>query len=58
MPHHGHGMNVRPVIRESSSGCWSVDPMLLHMPGRWELCFDLAGPDARNRRSQTTLEVE
>ncbi|MFZ4721819.1 MAG: hypothetical protein ACOYMI_01565 [Phycisphaerales bacterium] len=58
MPHHGHGMNVRPVITETGIGRWSVDPMLLHMPGRWELCFDLAGSDARNRRSQTTLEVE
>jgi hypothetical protein len=58
MPHHGHGMNVRPVITQTAPGCWSVDPMLLHMPGRWELCFDLAGADSRNRRSQTTLEVE
>lgn len=58
MPHHGHGMNVRPVITQTAPGCWSVDPMLLHMPGRWELCFDLAGRDSRNRRSQTTLEVE
>lgn len=58
MPHHGHGMNVRPVITETATGCWTVDPLLLHMPGRWELCFDLAGTDSRNRRSQTTLEVE
>jgi hypothetical protein len=58
MPHHGHGMNVRPVVTQDSPGCWSVDPMLLHMPGRWELCFDLAGADRRTRRTQTTLEVE
>jgi hypothetical protein len=58
MPHHGHGMNVRPVITETATGCWTVDPLLLHMPGRWELCFDLAGTDSRNRRSQITLEVE
>jgi sugar lactone lactonase YvrE len=58
MPHHGHGMNVQPVITRTAPGCWTVDPMLLHMPGRWELCFDLAGADSRNRRSQCTLEVE
>jgi hypothetical protein len=58
MPHHGHGMNLRPVITQTAPGCWTVDPMLLHMPGRWELCFDLAGTDSRIRRSQTTLEVE
>ena len=58
MPHHGHGMNVRPTVIESGPGRWRVDPMLLHMPGRWELAFDLAGADGRTRRSQCTLEVE
>ena len=58
MPHHGHGMNVRPVLTELGPGWWKADPMLLHMPGRWELCFDLAGADARSRRTQCTLEIE
>ncbi len=58
MPHHGHGMNVQPVITPTSTGCWKVEPMLLHMPGRWELAFDLAWPDGRIRRSQCSLEIE
>jgi len=58
MPHHGHGMNVRPTVTELGPGRWKVDPMLLHMPGRWELCLDLVRPDGRVRRSQCTLEVE
>ena len=58
MPHHGHGMNVRPVATPVGPGRWKVEPMLLHMPGRWELSFDLAWPDGRVRRSQGTLEVE
>lgn len=58
MPHHGHGMNVRPVATQVEPGRWKVEPMLLHMPGRWELSFDLAWPDRRIRRSQCTLEIE
>ena len=58
MPHHGHGMNVRPTATQVGPGRWKVEPMLLHMPGRWELSFDLAWPDGRIRRSQGTLEVE
>lgn len=58
MPHHGHGMNVRPVVKQLVPGIWRAEPLLLHMPGRWELSFDIASPDGRVRRSQCTLEVE
>jgi sugar lactone lactonase YvrE len=58
MPHHGHGMNVRPTVRRTGPGRWRVDPMLLHMPGRWELCLDLVREDGRVRRSQCSMEVE
>jgi DNA-binding beta-propeller fold protein YncE len=58
MPHHGHGMNVRPVVKQLVPGSWRAEPMLLHMPGRWELSFDIALPDGRVRRSQCTLEIE
>lgn len=58
MPHHGHGMNVRPVVKQLVPGAWRAEPLLLHMPGRWELSFDIALPDGRIRRSQCTLEVE
>lgn len=58
MPHHGHGMNVRPKITAEGPGQWRIDPMLLHMPGRWELSFDLAAADGRLRRVQQTLEIE
>ena len=58
MPHHGHGMNVRPAVKQLVPGAWRAEPLLLHMPGRWELSFDIALPDGRIRRSQCTLEVE
>jgi hypothetical protein len=58
MPHHGHGMNVRPEVTTIGPGQWRVEPMLLHMPGRWELSFDLLAADGRLRRVQQTLEIE
>ena len=58
MPHHGHGMNVKPVVASTSPGCFSVEPMLLHMPGRWELAFDLRWPDGRVHRVQCSLEMQ
>lgn len=41
MPHHGHGMNVVPEITNQGDGRFYVDGMLFHMPGRWELYFDI-----------------
>ena len=41
MPHHGHGMNVRPAVERSAKGHLSADGMLLHMPGYWEIYFDI-----------------
>ena len=58
MPHHGHGMNVEPAMRQVAPGQWIAEPLLLHMPGRWELAFDVTWPDGRIRRSQCSLEVE
>ena len=57
MPHHNHGMNVRPKISQISPGTWLADPLLFHMPGRWELIFDVK-KDGRVSRAQTTLELE
>lgn len=58
MPHHGHGMNVRPVAKSAGAGAWIAEPMLLHMPGRWELSLDFTWPDGRVRRAQARLEIE
>jgi sugar lactone lactonase YvrE len=57
MPQHRHGMNVVPRAMAIAPGRWRVEPLLLHMPGRWELLFDLKR-DGRVRRGQTTLELE
>jgi hypothetical protein len=41
MPEHGHGMNTQPVVSSPASGQYTVRGMLFHMPGRWELYFDM-----------------
>ncbi|ROP99658.1 hypothetical protein EDC65_1442 [Stella humosa] len=41
MPEHGHGMNYAPLLSDEGEGRWRVDGMMFHMPGRWEVTFDL-----------------
>ncbi len=58
MPHHGHGMNVNPAVEDAGPGAWRVRNGLMHMPGRWELHFDLTTPDGdRTERAQDTVDL-
>jgi hypothetical protein len=60
MPHHGHGMNLVPVISPVSSENgrrWMVEGMMCHMPGRWEFSVDLL-KDGRMERTQWTVELD
>jgi hypothetical protein len=41
MPEHRHGMNYRAGIKSLGEGRWRAEGLLLHMPGRWELRFDV-----------------
>jgi hypothetical protein len=41
MPEHRHGMNYRPVVTLRPSGAYRADGLMFHMPGRWELVFDI-----------------
>ncbi len=47
MPDHRHGMNTLPRVESSEDGGFEVSGMMFHMPGRWELTFDV------NRRGIT-----
>ncbi len=47
MPEHRHGMNYRPSLKQLAPGQWRAEGLLFHMPGRWELVFDVqAAPNA------------
>lgn len=56
MPEHRHGMNYAPVLRAEGPHGWVADGMLFHMPGRWQISFDvrLAG---RSERLDADLDV-
>jgi hypothetical protein len=57
MPEHRHGMNYRTSIAPQEAGVWRVRGLLWHMPGRWELRFDVqAGAEApRSLRQSVEL---
>ena len=41
MPAHGHGMMTDPVTTLQPDGSYKTTGMLLSMPGKWELYFDI-----------------
>ncbi len=49
MPEHRHGMNYAPKVSAAGDGAWRADGLLFHMPGRWQLAFDVA-VDGRSER--------
>lgn len=57
MPEHQHGMNTKPRVEVSADNCFHVDGMLFHMPGRWELYFDIT-QDGITERAQTEVNLE
>ena len=49
MPAHRHGMNYRPSVAATGTGRWRAEGLMLHLPGEWELRFDFARGEARER---------
>lgn len=57
MPEHRHGMNYRPVVTTRAATVYHAEGLLFHMPGRWDLTFDV---DANGRTERITgvLRIE
>jgi len=53
MPEHKHGMNYRPGVTTVRPGTYRAEGLLFHMPGRWDLTFDLVAGNATERITQT-----
>ena len=53
MPEHRHGMNYRPVVTLRNSGAYRAEGLMFHMPGRWELVFDVVAASGTERVSAT-----
>jgi hypothetical protein len=49
MPAHGHGMNYAPSLVRATDGRFRAEGLMFHMPGRWELMFDLKGAAGMDR---------
>ena len=41
MPDHQHGMNYRPTVAAAGDGRFAARGLMFHMPGAWELSFDV-----------------
>jgi hypothetical protein len=41
MPAHRHGMNYRPRVSRKDDGTYVAEGLLFHMPGQWQLRFDV-----------------
>jgi hypothetical protein len=41
MPDHGHGMNYKAAVTKIAAGQFRAEGLMFHMPGRWELYFDV-----------------
>ena len=55
MPEHRHGMNYRPEVIARGAGAYRADGLMFHMPGRWDIVFDLVTGDGTERLTATRV---
>ena len=53
MPEHRHGMNYKTSIKREAGGRYRADGLMFHMPGRWELIFELRAAGRTDRATQS-----
>jgi hypothetical protein len=49
MPAHGHGINTAPTIKNVGDGKFTIEGLLFHMKGDWELYVDILDGPVRER---------
>jgi hypothetical protein len=57
MPEHRHGMNYRARVSATGEGRYLAEGLLFHMPGRWQLLFDVER-GGRTERLATDVVLE
>jgi cytochrome c peroxidase len=55
MPEHRHGMNYAPTVRALGPGRWRAEGLMLHMPGRWLLVFEVRAAGTTDRVATPVL---
>ncbi|MCE9640614.1 MAG: FixH family protein [Betaproteobacteria bacterium] len=55
MPEHGHGMNYKAVVKpvQNQNARYRADGLMFHMPGRWELIFEVQGAVGTERLTRS-----
>jgi hypothetical protein len=56
MPAHKHGMNYRTTVVRARDGTYRAEGLLFHMPGRWDLTFDVIAGSSTERLA-SSLDV-
>jgi hypothetical protein len=49
MPEHRHGMNYKVSVKPEGGGRYRAEGLMFHMPGRWELIFELRAAGLTDR---------
>ena len=57
MPEHRHGMNYRAHVFRKPDGIYVAEGLLFHMPGLWQLMFDVERA-GRMERLTTDIDLE
>lgn len=57
MPAHRHGMSRAAKVTSLPGGKYLAQGLMLHMPGRWELYFDIT-EGGRTERAQVDVDLE
>ena len=57
MPAHRHGMNYRAGVTSAGTGAYRAEGLLFHMPGRWDLTFDVVSGSTTERLA-SALQIE
>ena len=55
MPEHGHGMNYKAAVKPTGKARYRADGLMFHMPGRWDLIFDLQGTGNTERLTRSIV---
>jgi len=57
MPEHHHGMYRQPKVAALDDGSFRATGMLFHMPGYWEIYFDITNQGV-TERAQFPIEID
>ena len=56
MPEHRHGMNYTATVKDEGAGRYRAEGLMFHMPGRWELLFELRGRETERLVAEVMLK--